>query len=223
MAEGKIIVLDGLDGCGKTTQFELLRDKLIEMNVPMQAVSFPEYDKPSAALVKMYLGGDFADSPDGVNAYAASSFYAVDRYASYKLYWEKAYTEGKLILASRYTTSNAIHQMGKLPKEQWDEYLSWLEEYEYGKLGLPKPDCVIFLSLPLEISQKLLSERYDGDEEKKDIHEADLSYLEHCRKSAEYAAEKLSWHVIDCSENGRIRSIESIHSELIRLYEEVSN
>ena len=105
MAEGKIIVLDGLDGCGKTTQFELLRDKLIEMNVPMQAVSFPEYDKPSAALVKMYLGGDFADSPDGVNAYAASSFYAVDRYASYKLYWEKAYTEGKLILASRYTTS----------------------------------------------------------------------------------------------------------------------
>lgn len=223
MAEGKIIVLDGLDGCGKTTQFELLRDKLNEMNVPMQAVSFPEYDKPSAALVKMYLGGDFADSPDGVNAYAASSFYAVDRYASYKLYWEKAYTEGKLILASRYTTSNAIHQMGKLPKEQWDEYLSWLEEYEYGKLGLPKPDCVIFLSLPLEISQKLLSERYDGDEEKKDIHEADLSYLEHCRKSAEYAAEKLGWHVIDCSENGRIRSIESIHSELIRLYEEVSN
>ena len=222
MAEGKIIVLDGLDGCGKTTQFELLRDKLIEMNVPMQAVSFPEYDKPSAALVKMYLGGDFADSPDGVNAYAASSFYAVDRYASYKLYWVKAYTEGKLILASRYTTSNAIHQMGKLPKEQWDEYLSWLEEYEYGKLGLPKPDCVIFLSLPLEISQKLLSERYDGDEEKKDIHEADLSYLEHCRKSAEYAAEKLGWHVIDCSENGRIRSIESIHSELIRLYEEVS-
>ena len=222
MADGKIIVLDGLDGCGKTTQFELLRDKLIEMNVPMQAVSFPEYDKPSAALVKMYLGGDFADSPDGVNAYAASSFYAVDRYASYKLYWEKAYTEGKLILASRYTTSNAIHQMGKLPKEQWDEYLSWLEEYEYGKLGLPKPDCVIFLSLPLEISQKLLSERYDGDEEKKDIHEADLSYLEHCRKSAEYAAEKLGWHVIDCSENGRKRSIESIHSELIRLYEEVS-
>lgn len=222
MADGKIIVLDGLDGCGKTTQFELLRDRLIEMNVPMQAVSFPEYDKPSAALVKMYLGGDFADSPDGVNAYAASSFYAVDRYASYKLYWEKAYTEGKLILASRYTTSNAIHQMGKLPKEQWDEYLSWLEEYEYGKLGLPKPDCVVFLSLPLEISQKLLSERYEGDEEKKDIHEADLSYLEQCRKSAEYAAGKLGWHVIDCSENGRIRSIESIHSELLKIYEEVS-
>ncbi|MBQ8725070.1 MAG: deoxynucleoside kinase [Oscillospiraceae bacterium] len=222
MADGKIIVLDGLDGCGKTTQFELLRDKLNEMNVPMQAVSFPEYDKPSAALVKMYLGGDFAASPDGVNAYAASSFYAVERYASYKLYWEKSYTEGKLILASRYTTSNAIHQMSKLPKEKWDEYLSWLEEYEYEKLGLPRPDCVIFLSLPLEISQKLLSERYEGDDEKKDIHEADLKYLTECRKSAEYAAEKLGWHVIDCSENGEIRSIESIHKELMRIYEEVN-
>ena len=222
MAKGRIFVLDGLDGCGKTTQFELLRDKLTEMNVSMQAVSFPEYDKPSAALVKMYLGGDFADSPDGVNAYAASSFYAVDRYASYKLYWEKAYSEGKLILASRYTTSNAIHQMSKLPESKWDEYLEWLEDYEYNKLGLPRPDCVVFLSLPLEFSQKLLSERYDGDEEKKDIHESDLAYLNDCRRSAEYAAEKLGWHIIDCSEGGSIRSIESIHSELMKLYEEVN-
>lgn len=222
MSNGRIFVLDGLDGCGKTTQFELLRDKLMEENVPMQAVSFPEYDKPSAALVKMYLGGDFADSPDGVNAYAASSFYAVDRYASYKLYWEKAYNEGKLILASRYTTSNAIHQMSKLPESRWDEYLEWLEDYEYNKLGLPRPDCVVFLSLPLEISQKLLSERYEGDEEKKDIHEADLSYLNGCRRSAEYAAERLGWHIIDCSENGSIRTIESIHLELRRLLEEVN-
>lgn len=222
MSKGMIFVLDGLDGCGKTTQFELLRDRLQEENVPMQAVSFPEYDKPSAALVKMYLGGDFADSPDGVNAYAASSFYAVDRYASYKLYWEKAYSEGKLILASRYTTSNAIHQMSKLPLSQWDEYLAWLEDYEYNKLGLPRPDCVVFLSLPLEISQKLLSERYEGDEEKKDIHEADLAYLNGCRRSAEYAAEKLGWHIIDCSENGSIRSVESIHQELRRLLREVN-
>lgn len=222
MSKGRIFVLDGLDGCGKTTQFELLRDRLQEKGVPMQAVSFPEYDKPSAALVKMYLGGDFADSPDGVNAYAASSFYAVDRYASYKLYWEKAYTEGRLILASRYTTSNAIHQMSKLPESQWDEYLEWLEDYEYNKLGLPRPDCVVFLSLPLDISQKLLSERYDGDEDKKDIHESDLAYLNDCRRSAEYAAKRLGWHIIDCSENGSIRTIESIHEELRMLLEEVN-
>lgn len=222
MSKGRIFVLDGLDGCGKTTQFELLRDRLQEKNVPLQAVSFPEYDKPSAALVKMYLGGDFAASPDGVNAYAASSFYAVDRYASYKLYWEKAYNEGKLILASRYTTSNAIHQMSKLPESQWDEYLEWLEDYEYNKLGLPRPDCVVFLSLPLEISQRLLSNRYDGDEDKKDIHEADLKYLTECRISAEYAAKRLGWHIIDCSENGEIRTIESIHEELRRLLGEVN-
>ncbi|MGN0584543.1 MAG: dTMP kinase [Ruminococcus sp.] len=222
MAEGKLIVLDGIDGCGKTTQFTLLADKLKEMNVPVKPVSFPEYDKPSAALVKMYLGGDFSDVPGGVNSYAASSFYAVDRFASYKLYWEEAYKKGSLILASRYTTSNAIHQMGKLPKEQWDEYLEWLGDYEYDKLGLPKPDCVILLSMPLEISQKLLMERYDGDSGKKDIHESNLEYMRSCLVSAEYAAEKLGWRVVDCSEGGSIRSIQSIHEELLNIIEEVN-
>ena len=222
MAKGKLIVLDGIDGCGKTTQFTLLADKLREMNVPVKPVSFPEYDKPSAALVKMYLGGDFSDVPGGVNSYAASSFYAVDRFASYKLYWEEAYKKGSLILASRYTTSNAIHQMGKLPKEQWDGYLEWLEDYEYNKLGLPKPDCVILLSMPLEISQKLLMERYDGDSGKKDIHESDLEYMRNCLVSAEYAAEKLGWRVVDCSEGGSIRSIQSIHEELLNVIEEVN-
>lgn len=219
---GKLIVLDGIDGCGKTTQFELLSEKLREMNVPTKAVSFPEYDKPSAALVKMYLGGDFSNVPYGVNSYAASSFYAVDRFASYKLYWEEAYKNGNLILASRYTTSNAIHQMGKLPREQWDDYLFWLEDYEYGKLGLPKPDCVIFLSLPLEISQKLLMNRYDGDSGKKDIHESDTQYLRQCLVSAEYVAEKLGWKVIDCSDGKNIRSIEDIHEELLRIVTEVN-
>ncbi len=222
MANGRIFVIDGLDGCGKTTQFELLRDSLCERNIPLKAISFPEYDKPSAALVKMYLGGDFSNVPGGVNAYAASSFYAVDRFASYKLYWEKAYSNGETILASRYTTSNAIHQMSKLPDEKWDEYLEWLEDYEYNKLGLPRPDCVVFLSLPIEISQSLLSKRYEGDEYKKDIHESDLKYLSDCRRSAEYAAGRLGWHIIDCSENGSIRTIESIHKELLSLFEEVS-
>ena len=129
--QGKIIVLDGLDGCGKSTQFAALGKLLTEQGETVKPISFPMYDKPSAALVKMYLRGDFSDTPDGVNAYAASSFYAVDRYANYKLDWEKNYTAGELILASRYTTSNAIHQMSKLPQEQWDGYLEWLEDYEY--------------------------------------------------------------------------------------------
>ena len=139
--QGKIIVLDGLDGCGKSTQFAALGKLLTEQGETVKPISFPMYDKPSAALVKMYLRGDFSDTPDGVNAYAASSFYAVDRYANYKLDWEKNYTAGELILASRYTTSNAIHQMSKLPQEQWDGYLEWLEDYEYCKLGLPRIWC----------------------------------------------------------------------------------
>lgn len=219
---GKLIVLDGIDGCGKTTQFELLTKKLKKMNVPVRSVSFPEYDKPSAALVKMYLGGEFSSVPDGVNSYAASSFYAVDRFASYKLYWEEDYKNGSLILASRYTTSNVIYQMGKLPREQWDDYLLWLEDYEYGKLGLPRPDCVIFLSLPLEVSQKLLMDRYNGDSGKKDIHEADRKYLEQCLVSAEYAAEKLGWKMVDCSDGKGIRSIEDIHEELLKIVSEVN-
>lgn len=218
---GKLIVLDGIDGCGKSTQFAIMTEKLRAMGVSVQPVSFPEYDKPSAALVKMYLGGDFSDVPGGVNAYAASSFYAVDRIASYKLYWEEAYQKGEVILASRYTTSNAIHQMGKLPREQWDAYLAWLEDYEYNKLGLPKPDSVIFLSLPLEISQKLLMNRYDGDAGKKDIHESDLAYLQQCRICGEYAAEKMGWKVVDCSDGENIRSMESIHEELFGLIREV--
>ncbi len=214
---GGLIVLDGIDGCGKTTQFELLSKKVEEMGIPVKPVSFPEYDKPSAALVRMYLDGDFSKAPGGVNAYAASSFYAVDRFASYKLYWEEEYKNGKLILASRYTTSNAIHQMGKLPREQWDDYLRWLEDYEYNKLCIPKPDCVIFLNLPFEISQRLLMERYNGDSGKKDIHEADAEYLKQCIVSAEYAAEKLGWRAIDCSDGENIRSVESINREILEI------
>ena len=151
MPNGKLLVLDGLDGSGKSTQFELLQTALQKQGVSIQAVSFPDYDSPSAALVKMYLNGELSNTPDGVNAYAASSFYAVDRYANYHLHWEQAYHNGTCILASRYTTSNAIYQMGKLPKSEWDNYLQWLAEYEYGRLELPEPDTVIYLDMPVSV------------------------------------------------------------------------
>lgn len=220
MAEGKLIVLDGLDGCGKSTQFEALQCLLRAHGKTVKPISFPMYDKPSAALVKMYLHGDFSDTPDGVNAYAASSFYAVDRYANYKLDWEKNYCAGEWILASRYTTSNAIHQMSKLPREQWDSYLAWLEDYEYHKLGLPKPDLVLFLSMPLELSQKLLSKRYAGDVSKKDIHEADLQYLKQCDQAARYAGARLGWHPVECADSMSLRSITEIRDDLFRRIQE---
>lgn len=217
---GKLIVIDGLDGSGKTTQFEIIREKLSESH-SVKAISFPDYGQPSSALVKMYLNGELSKSADGVNAYAASSFYAVDRYASYKMFWEESYKNGDLVLASRYVSSNAIHQMVKLPESDWDGYLEWLSDYEYGKLGLPVPDLVIFLDMPVEISQRLMSERYSGDESKKDIHEANVQYLRDCRKSALYAAQRLGWKVVECSQKGEPLTVEKINGKLLQLINEV--
>ncbi len=195
----RLIVLEGLDGSGKSTQFERVAQHLTDGGVKLKAISFPDYDQPSSALVKMYLNGEFSQNASDVNAYAASSFYAVDRYASYKKFWENDYKNGSLILAARYVTSNCIYQTVKLDKSQWTSYIDWLCDYEYEKLQLPKPDLVIFLDMPIEISQKLMSSRYDGDESKKDIHEANVAFLKQCRESALFAAKKLGWKIISCS------------------------
>ena len=216
---GRLIVIDGLDGSGKTTQFDRLSEYLDNRGTSYKRICFPDYAEPSSTLVKMYLQGEFGGSPDAVNAYAASSFYAVDRYASYKRFWEEDYRNGKLILAARYTTSNAIHQMAKLPREEWDRYLAWLEEYEYVLLGLPKPAAVIFLDMPAEVSQRLLSRRYGGDESRKDIHERDAAYLLRCRETALYAAARLGWEVVPCARNGQPRPEEEITGRLINIIE----
>ena len=213
--EGILIVLDGLDGSGKSTQLEALSAWLEKEGIPYKQLSFPDYAQPSSALVRQYLAGDFGSTPDAVNAYAASSFYAVDRYASYKQFWKEEFESGMVILAARYATSNAIHQMSKLPEEEWDEYLEWLTHYEYVLLGLPAPDAAVFLDMPIEVSQKLMTSRYAGDESKKDIHERDLGYLEQCRRAALYAAQKDQWHVLPCSENGEARPIADITADLV--------
>jgi len=213
----ELIVLEGLDGSGKSTQFEKLTEYLKGKGVKLKAISFPDYNDPSSTLVQMYLNGEIAGSAEAVNAYAASSFYAADRYVSYKKYWEKDHTEGSLILAARYVTSNCIYQMTKLPEEQWESYLEWLEDYEYEKLGLPKPTKVIFLDMPIEISQKLLSARYDGDESKKDIHEKNIEYLYKCRSAALFTAKRQGWHVIECGRDSEPLSIEEIFGKIIEL------
>lgn len=218
---GKLMVIDGLDGCGKSTQLEWLDKALSQRGEAYRQISFPDYEQPSSALVKMYLNGDLGGSPAAVNAYAASSFYAVDRYASYKCFWQNDYEAGTPIVAARYSTSNAIHQMTKCPESEWDIYLEWLEDYEYRLLGLPKPDKVIFLDMPLEVSQKLLEKRYDGDAEKKDIHERDTSYLQNCRRAALYAAKKLGWIVIPCSRDGEPLPMQEIHEEILKCYNQL--
>lgn len=213
---GKLIVIEGLDGSGKSTQLELLFDNLKKNGIDCQQVSFPDYDNESSTLVKMYLRGEFGKKPNDVNAFAASVFYTVDRYASYKANWGKYYDNGGTIVSGRYTTSNAVHQASKLPEDEWEDFLSWLYDFEYNKIGIPKPDKVIFLDMPIEVSQKLLSKRYEGDESKKDIHESDTEYLEKCRKAAVFTAKYSNWEIIPCSKDGEPRTIEDIADDVLK-------
>ena len=211
-----LIVIEGLDGSGKSTQIELLKQRFTEDGVSIRQIKLPDYEDKSSTLVKMYLGGEFGKNPDDVNIYAASSFYAVDRFASYKRHWQEDYLSGTVILADRYTTSNAVHQSVKLPAQQWNTYLDWLTDYEYNKMGIPKPTCVIYLDMPVEISQRLMSKRYKGNEDKKDIHEANVEYLLKCRTAAMFAAEKFGWSVIKCSEDGEPLTIKEINNAIYK-------
>lgn len=212
--KSKIIVIEGLDGSGKATQTKILAEMLESKGYKVRKLEFPDYANPSSSLVKMYLGGDFGSNPSDVNAYAASAFYAVDRVASFLQFWKKDYEDGTVILSDRYATSNIIYQMSKVEDSQRDEFIEWQNDFEYNKLGIPQPDAVIYLDVEPEVSQKLMEKRYGGDMTKMDLHERNVKFLLDCRKSALYAAEKCNWKVINCCENGEIKTIEKISEEI---------
>ena len=214
---GKLIVIEGTDGSGKSTQFKRLTEHLQDMGQDFRTLVFPRYSEPSSALIRMYLGGEFGTKPSDVNAYAASSFYAVDRYASYKQDWGKWYEDGGLIVSDRYTTSNAVHQTAKEPKEKQGEFLKWLYEFEYDKLGLPRPDLTIYLDVPTAFTEQLMRHREQQTNTQADIHEQDMTYLATCRETGRAAAHFYGWHIIDCVRDGQMRSIEDIHSEIFAL------
>lgn len=216
----KLIIIEGLDGSGKSTQVELLEKYFTDKKVNYKKIKLPDYDSPSSTLVKMYLGGEFGKSANDVNAYAAGAFYAVDRFSSYKLNWCKDYQDGTLILADRYATSNSIYQMEKMPKDEWESYLEWSADFEYNKIGIPRPNLVIYLDMPVDISQKLMTSRYNGNESKKDVHEVNVEFLKKCRESALFTAEKQGWKVIRCSDGVNPLPIENIHKEIVKIVEE---
>ena len=211
---GKLIVLEGTDGSGKSTQFKLLAQRLETQGTIFKHAIFPRYSEPSSALIRMYLDGEFGSNPSDVNSYAASAFYAVDRYASYKQDWGNWYREGGLVLCDRYTTSNAVHQASKEPPEKREAFLHWLYEFEYDQLALPKPDLIIYLDVPTDFTERLMRSREEKTGTQADIHEKDMDYLVTCRNAGRDAAAYYGWTVIDCVKDGVMRSIEDIHEEI---------
>ena len=221
MAKGILIAIDGLDGSGKETQSKLLCRRLEEEGIKNRLISFPTYENDSCALVNMYLGGRFGEDPSTVNAYAASSFYAMDRYCSYMLDWKKDYENGVVIIANRYTSANMVHQMSKLPRDKWDSFAGWLWDYEFSLLGLPEPSAVLYLCLPTEVSASLIQSRCEKTGVVKDIHEKNKGFLENSYQAALYAAEKCGWHKVDCVENGQLRGIEDINKQVYAIVKEL--
>ena len=218
---GTLIVFEGTDGSGKSTQFQKLCQRVSKQGRQFQKLVFPQYSEPSSALIRMYLNGEFGSRPGDVNPYAASAFYAVDRYASWKKVWGEWYEAGGLVLSDRYTTSNAVHQTCKLPEEQWEGFIRWLFDFECAKLGLPMPDKVLYLDMPTENAVELLRSREAATHTHGDIHEVDGDYLALCRRTALRAAEALGWDRVPCLDAaGALRGPEEIHREIWALAKE---
>ncbi len=218
---GKLFVIEGTDGSGKQTQLTLLKDSLREKGIDFKEVSFPNYDSESSSLVKMYLRGDFGDDPKTISPYIASTFYAADRYATFKQGLMDYYNEGGIIIADRYTTANMVHQSGKISDpEERQKFLDWLLDYEFNLYGLPKPTRTFFLNMPTEYAIELMKNRENKftHEQAKDIHEKDSNHLRDSYNAACSLVDKYDWYEVKCVKDNKIRTIEDIHEEI---YEEV--
>ena len=214
MNKGKLIVLEGIDGSGKSAQYRRLCERMERDKIAYNHIVFPRYDKESSALIRMYLGGQFGARPDDVNAYTASTFYAVDRFASYREDWGSIYENGGIILSDRYTTSNAVHQGSKLSDSELPAFFDWLADLEYVKMGLPVPDLVIYLEVDIETSLRRMRRRERKNNTQADIHEQDTAYLERCLHTADKAAEHYGWRRIPFMKNGVEREADEKNAEI---------
>ena len=214
MMQGKLIVMEGIDGSGKSTQYKKLCERLNAEGKEYKRIVFPRYSEESSALIRAYLGGQFGSRPGDVNAYAASTFFAVDRFASFKTDWGEYYKNGGLVLSDRYTTSNACHQGSKVPEQERQQFLDWLYDYEFRLMELPKPDLVLYMDIDIETSRRQMEQRQSSTNTQADIHEKDFRYLAECLEAGHYAAEHYGWKRISCVKNGAMRSVEEIHEEV---------
>ncbi len=214
---GYLIAIDGLDGSGKETQANLLANAIKKCGKNVRLLSFPVYESESSSLVRLYLNGKLGSSPGDTNAFAASVFFACDRYISFVNDWKKDRIDPKTVLiANRYTTANAVHQLSKLPKREWDSFLEWLFDFEYNKLGIPAPDKVFYLKCSPTVSMELIRKRSASDHRALDIHEKDEDYLIRCYEAAVYSANQLNWDVISCDDENGMREREAIHAEILK-------
>lgn len=218
---GKLIVLEGIDGSGKSAQYRRLTARFEREGLDYHSIVFPRYDQESSALIRMYLNGDFGSRPDDVNAYASSIFYAVDRYASYMTDWKAYYQSGGVVLSDRYTTSNAVHQGAKLPPEEQPRFFDWLYDLEYVKLGLPRPDLVIFLDVDLATSEARMHRRQLKTGKSGDIHERDTEYLQLCLDTGHRAAAHYGWREVDFMKDGKEREVDEKHEEIYQIVREL--
>jgi len=217
LSQGKLIVLEGIDGSGKSAQYRRLCARMERDGIGYTHIVFPRYDKPSSSLIRMYLNGDFGQHPGDVNAYTASTFFAVDRFASYREEWGKVYHQGGLILSDRYTTSNAVHQGSKLPDSELPDFFRWLADLEYGKMGLPRPDLVIYLDVNIELSLARMKRRQEKNHTHADIHEKDAAYLKRCLEVASRAADFYGWTRIPYLKDGAERDVDEKNAEIYQL------
>jgi dTMP kinase len=217
MGKGKLIVLEGIDGSGKSTQYRRLCARMEQDKTAYTSIVFPRYEKDSSALIRLYLGGAFGSRPGDVNAYTASAFYAVDRFASYRDDWGKVYESGGLILSDRYTTSNAVHQGCKLSDAEKPAFFDWLADLEYNKMGLPEPDLVLYLDVDLETSRRRMRAREEQTHTSADIHEQDSAYLARCLHTAEMACAHYGWRRIPFEKDGIEREPEEKNDEIYSL------
>ena len=218
---GKLIVLEGIDGSGKSAQYRRLTARFEREGLDYHSIVFPRYDQESSALIRMYLNGDFGSMPDDVIVYASSIFYAVDRYASYMTDWKAYYQSGGVVLSDRYTTSNAVHQGAKLPPEEQPRFFDWLYDLEYVKLGLPRPDLVIFLDVDLATSEARMHRRQLKTGKSGDIHERDTEYLQLCLDTGHRAAAHYGWRVVDFMKDGKEREVDEKHEEIYQIVREL--
>ena len=222
MSKGKLIIIEAGDGSGKATQTRALYEHLLADGHRVHRIEFPDYEADSSMLVRMYLRGDFGGHAEDVNAFAASTFFAVDRYASFRMKWKKFYDAGDIILADRYTTSNMVHQAVKLTDaKDRDEFLDWLWDLEFTKMGLPVPDRVVFLNMDPAIADRLIAARAQETGQAKDIHEKDADYLHRCHQAYVALAQKYGWSQVKCDQAGQLRSIEAIHAEVYQAIREI--